>query len=185
MLNEGSITADKARQLLRAQGVQPDMIDSFMFDSSSTKVQKAKELTESTVSTLYQEEAINEAQAREFLVQLRYESHEIDFVLMAWQMARQLKYRNSAIATVHSQYTAHKIDKARASVLLDGFHVPPAQRDALIALWTQEATTKVTLLTPAQIKTAWKKDFLTDDEALSRLINLGYSSGDAEIFLAI
>lgn len=185
MLNEGSITADKARALLKQQAVPPDMIDAFMFDASSTKVKAAKELTESTISTLYQEQAINEEQAKGFLAQLRYSPDEIGYVLTAWKMARELRFRNSAIGTVHTQYISHKIERAPASVALDRLGVPAPQRDALLRLWDQEEATKVTLLTAAQIKSAWKKEFFGDDEALSRLTNLGYSPEDAFIYLNI
>lgn len=185
MLNEGSITPDKARKLLQQQAVPADMIDAFMFDASSTKVKAAKELTESTISTLYQEKAIDRAQATKFLGLLRYSVDEINYVLTAWDMARELKYRNTAISTVHSQYISHKLARGPASMALDRLGVPAPQRDAMLKLWDEEESAKVTLLTATQVKSAFKKDLFSPEEALQRLLDLGYSVDDAGIFLSI
>lgn len=185
MLREGSLTVAKATELLHKQGVPDELIPTYLTDASTGKTAKAKELTESMISTLYQEHAIGDADAKAMLIKLRYTPHEADFVLMAWQLARELKYRNTAITTVHTQYVNHKIDAGSVSLLLDRFGVPASQRDHLIALWTEEARAKVTLLTPAQIKTAGRKGFLEPDAAIARLVNLGYSQSDAEIFLSI
>lgn len=185
MLREGSLTVAEATDLLHKQGVPDNLIGTYLTDASTTKTAKAKELTESTIGALYQEHAIGDADAKGMLLKLRYTAHEADFVLMAWQMARELKYRNTAITTVHTQYINHKIEAGDVSLLLDRFGVSASQRDHLIALWTEEARAKVTLLTPAQIKTAGRKGFLEPDAAIARLLNLGYSQEDAEIFLSI
>lgn len=183
MYRRGSLTLDKAHVLLAHYGVPVDMFDAYLFDNSSGNTAKAKELTESTISTLYQENAISESDAHDFLLALRYTSDEADFVITAWQLARDLKFRNTAITTVHTQFINHKIDAGTASTLMDRFGVPPGQRDQLIALWTEEAKAKVTLLTAAQIKAAWKKGRFDDQQALSRLTDLGYSEDDANIYL--
>lgn len=185
MVREGSLTIPDATDLLARQGVPQALIGHYLTDASGAKVKHAKDLTESTVSTLYQERAISDDDAKAFLEKLRYAPSEVDFVLTTWRLARELKYRNAAIGTVHTQFINHKIDRQKASLLLDGFYVPAAQRDTLLALWTQEAEAKVAILTAAQIKTAWKKGILDDSGALSRLLNLGYSEDDAAIYLEI
>jgi hypothetical protein len=181
----GAITVEKAHTLLAQRGVPQDMFAAYLFDDSNTGVIKAKELTESTVSTLFQENAISLDDAKGMLAKLRYQPEEIDFVVTAWQLARDLKYRNAAISTVHSQYVNHKIDRLLASNLLDGFKVPATQRDSLIRLWDQEERAKVSLLTAAQIKSAMRKELLSPDDALQRLVDYGYSEQDAEIYLII
>jgi len=185
MLREGSITVDEAKDLLARQGVPPDLIPSYISDASSTKVQEAKKLTESTLRNLFEEHAIDEATVKGYLAKLKYEPHEADFVVTSWQLNRELRARNTAITTVHTQYINHRIGNSQASQALDRFGVPPAQRASLIALWTEEAKTKVTLLTPAQIKSAVKSEVLSYDEALQRLIQVGYDEDDAFIFLEI
>lgn len=185
MVNEGSITREKGAQLLRQRHVREDLIEPLLFDASSTKTTKARELTISTIGELYQESAISEEDALGMLQALRYEPDEANFELLSWKLARELRFRNAAIGTVHTQFVGHKIDRNRASLLLDKFLVPSPQRDALLDLWAFEATAKVAVLTPAQIRTAWKRGLFTDQEALERLTNQGYSERDAQIFLEI
>jgi hypothetical protein len=185
MLREGSVTVAEATDLLQRQGVPNELIASYLTDASTGKTQKAKELTESVISTLYQENAIDDNQARAFLGKLRYEPSEANFVLTAWQLARELRYRNTAISTVRTQFISHRIGVNEASMALDKFGVPSTQRQHLLALWTEEEKLKVTLLTAAQVKSAFKKDLLSIEEAMQRLIDQGYSEQDALIYLAI
>lgn len=185
MLREGSLTVEKAADLLKRQGVPPELIPVYLTDASATKTGKTKELTESTIAKLYGEHAISDDDAHGYLLKLRYTPVEADFVLSSWKLAREMKYRDTAIGTVHSQFINHKIDNLVASQLLDEFAVPATQRDALIRLWIQERKAKVAMLTPAQIKTAAKKDLMSPDDAIQRLVNLGYSEADAQIFLVI
>jgi len=185
MLREGSLTVEEATSLLHRHGVPLDLIPAYLNNASNERTLKAKELTESTVSALYQEHAINESQAREFLLKLRYEPKEADFVLTSWKLARELKFRNTAISTVHTQFINHRISEQQTVVRLDRLGVPATQRDSLMRLWKLEEDIKVTLLTPAQIKSAMRKEFLPPEDALARLIQLGYSEEDAVIYLSI
>jgi hypothetical protein len=185
MVREGTLTIPEATALLIKQGVPDSLIANYLTDASAAKVIKAKELTESTISSLYQEHAIDDAKAKELLGKLKYTPAETDFVLTAWKLAREMKFRNTAISTVHTQYVNHRIEAGPAAIALDKFGVPATQRQALIALWTEEAKTKVTLLTPAQVKAALRQEIIDYDAALSRLVNLGYSEDDANIFLLI
>jgi hypothetical protein len=185
MLREGSITTQEATDLLRRQGVPQELVGAYLSNASHERTQKAKELTEGTISNLYQEQALNDDQARDLLIKLRYTTEEANFVLLSWRLNRELKYRNSAITTVHTQFINHRIGEHDTMVALDGLGVPPSQRDALLRLWKLEADTKVVLLTPAQIKSALRKEVIDAQEALTRLVQHGYSEEDAMIFLQI
>lgn len=185
MLREGSLTTDEATSLLHRHGVPLDLIPAYLSNASKERTLKAKELTESTISTLYQEHAIGDDQARDFLTKLRYEPAEVTFVLTSWRLARELKYRNAAINTVHTQFINHRISEHDVVTRLDSLGVPASQRDALLRLWKLEEDIKVTLLTPAQIKSAMRKELLLPEDALARLLQLGYSDTDAIIYLEI
>lgn len=185
MLREGSINVDEAKDLLARQGVPTELIGSYISEASSNKVTKSKELTESTIRNLYEENAIDDQAAHDFLLKLRYTPQEADFILTSWRLNRELKFRNTAISTVHAQYVNHRIGNTDASVALDRLKVPATQRTALIALWTLEASLKVTLLTPGQIKSAFKAELLSEDQVILRLKQHGYSEDDAIIFMNI
>lgn len=185
ILREGSITVDEAKSLLARQGVPPELIGAYITEASTAKTVKAKELTESTIRNLYEENAIDDKAAAGYLGKLRYTAEEANFVLMSWRLNRELKYRNSAITTVHTQYINHRIGNRDASIALDKLGVPAAQRTTLIALWTEEAKLKVQTLTAAQIKRAAVLEIITFEDAVQRLIQQGYNRDDAELFMLI
>lgn len=185
MVRVGALTTERATGLFLQQGVPADLVGAFLAKASTHKVEKVKELTESTVANLYREQAITEPVATGMLTRLGYAPAEANFVLTAWRLSRELQYRNAAISTVHAQFLNHRIEREVASTLLDRFLVPSQQRDSLLALWNEEEKAKVTILTASQVRSAAKKSIIELDDALRRLINLGYSEEDAVIFLQL
>jgi hypothetical protein len=185
MIRVGALDNTRATELLLKNGVPQDLVGAWLAKASTQKTEKIKELTESTVANLYQEEAITTAEALEMLGKLKYAPEEATFVLTAWRLSRELRYRNSAIGTVRAQFLAHRIDVNVASGLLDKFRVSANQRDVLLALWTEEEKAKVSILTAAQVRTALNREVIPVDDAIQRLINLGYSEEDALIFIQL
>jgi hypothetical protein len=185
MIRVGALDTTRATDLLLKNGVPQDLVGAWLAKASTQKTEKVKELTESTIANLYQEEAITTDEAKEMLGKLKYADEEANFVLTAWRLSRELRYRNSAIGTVRSQFLNHRIERDEASGLLDRFRVPANQRDALLALWTEEEKAKVAILTPAQIRTALNRELIPTEEAMTRLVNVGYSEEDALLFLQL
>ena len=185
MIRVGALDNAKATVLLKRQGVPPDLIGAFLAKAVVHKTEKIKELTEGTISTLYREQAITDAQAMGMLKELNYQEPEARFVLTSWRLSRELAARNTAIGTVHTQFINRRINENEASIAMDRFGVPANQRDTLIALWSEERKTKVAVLTATQIRTASKRELLTEEEAVNRLIGLGYDEQDAVIFLQL
>lgn len=184
MYNSGALSRADAADLLARQGLAPALVGAYLSDASKTKTVKVKELAESTIATLYQDQAIDDVTATELLRKLTYTNDEISYILLTWQMAREQKFKTTAIGTVHTQYINHKIGADDASVALDKLGVPASQRDSLIALWSMEAETKVTLLTPAEIRKAVTKvGNMTPEDGINRLLQHGYSEEDALIYM--
>jgi hypothetical protein len=185
MIRTGAMSNAQATGYLRQQGVPENMVHFYLAKAVTHKVAKVKDLTESTISTLYQDQAITDPQATDMLKALDYGDEEAKFILLTWRLSRELKARNAAISTVHSQFIAFKIDAGPASLLLDQFRVPATQRDSLIAIWTQERKAKVATLTAAQIRTAVNREVIPEADGVARLTKLGYSQQDAVIFLQL
>lgn len=185
MYNSGALDKSTAADLLSRQGLRPELVAAYLSDAAQSKTNKYKELAAATIGTLYQDQAIGDPEAKSMLMKLKYDSSEADFIILTWQMQREEKFRDTAISTTHTQYINHKIKRDKASALLDQFHVPSNQRDYLLALWDQEQSAKVTLLTAAEIKKAVNKGLLDPNEGLDRLIQRGYTEDDANIYMAL
>lgn len=185
MHTSGAIDTARATSLLKQAGVPDVLIGDYLKDSSATKKQKHRDLAESTISQLFQDHAIGDAEAQANLVVLGYSPDDANFVILTWTMARELQARKTAVNTVHSKYIGHHIDESQVSNTLDRLGVPANERDTLIATWQEEKAANVTLLTAAEIKKAWQKQLISDADVLDRLAKRGYTDEDAQIFLNI
>lgn len=185
MYNSGALTKEDAAKLLAEQGLNPTLIAAYLSDAAKNKTSKFKDLAASTIGTLYQDQAIGDDEAKQMLLQLKYDGTEADFIILTWQLQREEKFRSTAISTTHTQYINHKITKDKASALLDQFRVPSNQRDYLLALWDQEQSAKVTLLTAAEIKKAINAGLLDPQAGFDRLVQRGYTEEDANIYLSL
>lgn len=101
------------------------------------------------------------------------------------EFKRLNRLTNSAINAIRAKYLSRHIPKDEASGLLDGLGVVSAHRNQLLNVWALELSSETRLLTPAEIIRGHKKQLFTDQEALDRLIGLGYSNDDAALRLEI
>lgn len=94
-------------------------------------------------------------------------------------------------STLHRSYLAGETDTATAQTMLGTVGVAAGAIPEVLALWDAEQTLVRKQLTPAQLKKAYRNADTnpatgapwTLDEALARLIAMGYSHNDATTFL--
>lgn len=182
---EHAITQEQANELYQKAGLSPDLAAAFLAGATKTKTVTHRNLAVGTIGALYEDRAITPAQAESLLTLMGYDASEAQFILLVHDMRRQEKFMNTAISAVHAQYVSHKIGRDVASTTLDKLGIDATHRDSLLALWDLERGARVAVLTPAQIKKAANDDIITQDEAHARLVDRGYSDGDATIFLSI
>ncbi len=185
MLSAGAITDAEAATLLHEDGYQEFVIKAVIKSSHKTKTAKARDLTEGMLSELYQEQAIPAQQFTDHLEHMGYskaeaaEIREID----DWKIAKA--NRDNAISKVRAGYVGRKIPEHVASGELDALQVPSNMRDKLLADWDIEIQSTVHLLTGAQIVAAWYIQLFTTEQALAKLVHIGYSAADARTLLEI
>lgn len=185
LLSEGAIDVATAQDLLQRQGLSHDLAVAYTTSGSNTKTADARKLAETQIVALYTDRAIDRAGASQMLVGINYTEEEAGFLLTLADLARVQRYLETAISTVHTQYTNHTIDRGTASAQLDNLQVPSTQRDDLLTLWDLERETRVRVLTESQVVRAFKKALLSEDEAVTRLVQQGYPQDDAQILLQI
>lgn len=93
------------------------------------------------------------------------------------------RYRRSLIARLYRLYLMQDATEAQARDLMGRVGIRAQTIDDVLELWTLERSIVRAELTPAQIKSAWKKGRLTEAEALAELDERGYSQTDATDFL--
>ena len=95
--------------------------------------------------------------------------------------------------TTHSSYKGYEISDATATAALEAAGVAAASTPAVLALWKQERDLIRKQLSATQIKKAWAEQVvdpalgapLTQQQAVQRLMELGYDADDAAVFLTL
>lgn len=185
LYNNGGVDKTQAAQLFAQSGLDPSLTEAFLTGSSRQKTVKHRDLAESLIKSLYQDKAIDVDTALSFLEALGYDDSEANYIITVWDLERTKTAIETAIKSTHSHFVAHKIDNTAASLQLAALGVPSAQISDLVATWQHERDTNVKLLTPAEIKKAATEGLLSGDDAVTRLVDQGYTSDDALIYMSL
>lgn len=185
LYRRNAIDRRKAEELFSNWGATPEIVNIMLDEGTKEKLAPQRELAVTTITTLYRDQVITIDDARDLLGKLGYDENEVEFILIIEDLRRAQKFTELAIGRVRTQYVGRKIEEEKAVLALDQIGVPASQREQLLYLWDIERDTKTAELTAAQIKSAWKKKIITIEDALQRLVDMGYSEVDAAIYLQI
>lgn len=86
---------------------------------------------------------------------------------------------------VHKAYVNDRADNATATDLLQTAGVGSTAIPQVLAIWDAERSLVRAGLTAAQIKKAYHEAVMTVDEAVARLVELGWSTADAQTYLPL
>lgn len=152
------------------------------------------------ITRLVQGGAIDADTARDWAVKDRYPPEVVNALYTYWKTpaaakadSHLAKAQTQLWTTAHRSYVNGESDDATATEKMGRAGVPVSVRDDVLRLWQEERELVRRQLTPAQLKKAWKNEEVnpltnapwTRDEALARLIDMGYSPDDASVFLEL
>lgn len=185
MLRAGSLSVERGSELLRKQGLAPDLVAAYVADATAQSTSSTKDLGQSLVTTLYRDRLVSRDQAAGFLQALGYDATAANYILEVEDLRVVQSFMSSAVSRVHTLYVGHKISQATASSTLAEVGVPAAGIPDLIDLWSSERDANVRSLTPAEVAAAFKKTLISQADAMTYLGQLGYLPHDAWLYLAI
>lgn len=179
----GALTHDEAVKRAIEYGYSETDAQVLVNEGSARKLYTRRQQALTSAEALYEDSAIDEATLRQVARQAGLDTAEQDEVIKLAEYKREAKWINSVISVIRSKYVSHHIEKGTASGYLDALGVPSARRDQLLVIWDMERAATTTELTEAQIVKAHKNKLIDDANALQRLLNKGYSEGDAKLLL--
>lgn len=185
MVREGSLTDAQALDIFHQAGLTPELSKAYLESAHHQKLAATRELAESQVEKLYEDQVITRAEAAEFLGALGWNAQEQEFKLELVDLKRVVKAREQVLTRLHNLYVNHKTTKQVVSSALDATHVPPSQRDQLLQTWDLERGANVRVLTPAEITSAYKDGLIDQGTATLELTNQGFTPIDAWILLSL
>lgn len=185
-LTHGAITKADAMALLRQQGFSAATATILITEGTNARAATHHALTLAEIRQLYSDKLTTPVQARTWIRALGYDDADITKLFALWDFLATAALTRQAIGVVRSKYVARHIDEQQAVLELDQLAVPADARDRYLKIWALEQKDTTRLLSEAQIVKAVKLKLpgASDAWALVRLVDLGYSPGDAELLLA-
>ena len=184
LVSKGSLTEAQGTEQLLMLGYTPEIAAALMANAHAVKTVKAHTLTESMVTTLYEDQAMTAEQATGILTGLGYSDDDAGWLLALADANRAHKYQQAVITRLGSSYVKGLTDEQSVRVVMQGLGIPAAQLDLIVRYWNLEIHTVTKTLTEAQVVKAAKDGNITADQATARLLGMGYGEQDAAILLA-
>ena len=140
-----------------------------------------RDLTVATIRQAYREGLMSYDQATAELETLGFLGAEADVMLALDDLQAARDLTNAEIALVRERYIGFTISAAAARAELEAAGLSERRQNLLLAEWAAEAERGTRKLTVAEVFRARDRRLIDDDEALGRLLILGYSEADANI----
>lgn len=179
----GSVTQQQAIENAMAYGYSKELASVIVGEGAARKLESYKTKVVSSIETLYEDGAIDNATAGNAIVNLGFTKEEASFILEAADMRRATKQTAQVISAVRSKFLARHITDTEAKSLLGTAGVPPTQIAYLMSNWQIEWQAYTRQLTEAQVIKAMKLQLIDAGDALARLIAMGYSETDAGLLV--
>lgn len=185
MVKQGSLSHDRAAELLTKQGLAADLVAAYLSDASAQKVAPDKTLALGMVTTLYADRIITTAAATAMLGDIGYSVDEAAFVLAVQDAKLGQRFMSAATSRIHTLYVGHKIDLQGATTALRGIGIEEQAISDLVAIWDWERAANVKQLTQAEVTSAFRAGLMTQAEAQAELEGIGYTPPDAWLLLSL
>lgn len=185
LYRNGVYSREATLRTLLQHGFSADDAASLLALEDTRQDDTTKELSRAQIVDMYDEQILDENTARELLKGLGYAEQNIDLMIALADIKRVQRYVNAAITRVRSAYLTGKLDENEAMLQLDALAVSPAQKEELITIWSIDRGTISKTLTPAQVRQAFKKNLITEEDARVRLLAQGYDEVDAGLYLQL
>lgn len=184
-MKDGSLPVTEALRQLKMYGYSQGVISALVASAHKSAVSTYTKLTESITVKLYEEKAVTRTQAKQMLVDLGYVTVSATYVLTAIDLDLSYRETTAAINKVRALFLARKITATVAKRAISAYGVTGTSATAVLAIWSQELTLTVKLLTESQIADAWEYGIMTTGQALSELRAIGYTPYDAWVVLSL
>lgn len=180
----GAISHQDAISKVMEHGFSASDAAIIVSSASNRKLETFRQAVVSATEQLYVDNAIDKGSAVEIAVKMGFDANEASVIFESAEYKRQARIKNAAVSAVRNKYIMHHTTENETSGFLDALGITANERDELLAIWTVERNANVRVLTPAQIVKAFNMQLIdSEDAAIARLVQLGYTQQDATLLL--
>lgn len=182
-LHTGSITHTEALRLAMDAGYSQHDAAIIVETASRRKLAAARDRVIAAAETMYVDNAYTREQFSAIVVAMGYDHAEAEVLVQSAEFHREARAFTAALNMVRNKYIGHHIGDHQAQQSMAAIGVPSEQQDYLFKLWKLEKAANTRELTPSQVIKAAGLQLITADEALARLMDMGYLEEDATLLL--
>lgn len=179
------ITAEEAADEYAKLGMVPETIKRYIDEAHLEAYNDYRGLAVTSVLDAYYQQLLTHDQTLAILSDLHVDPRAAEIQIELQNVRRAFEAINNVVTRIRTLYGARKITLQTARDSLKSLGINGTQIEGIIQAWQIENSINVKTLTEAQISDAFKLGFMTEDEALAELGNLGYSEFDAWILLSL
>lgn len=184
-LSHGVINAEQATDMYAKLGMDEATIKQYIDEANLEAYSDYRGIAISSVLTAYYEQILTHDQSLAILTDLHVDPRAAEIQMELQDVKRAFDAINNAITRIRTLYAARKITLQTARDSLGQLGIDGTKIEGILAAWQIENSINVKVLTETQIADAFYLGFMTEDEALTELGNLGYSDFDAWILLSL
>jgi predicted nucleic acid-binding protein len=184
LLSHRAIDEKRAAELLAKQGMTRADIEAYIAEAHTEMLSEYRGLTVSTTLEGYYARLISKHDATVILESLHVNRDAAEILLAYADIRRAFAEVNRAVSRVRSLFAARKITVRTAHESLGRLGIPKHEIVPMIEAWEVENSISVKVLTSSQIAAAFKNEFITQDEAMTELGNIGYTPFDSWVLLS-
>ena len=187
MFHNGQLNHDQAAKYLMMNGLSAELAAAYLSPShSSTATATEKHLAKTDILALYTDKIMDRPAAMKALESLKYTATDAGFLLDLEDLKATVSQLKAGVTRVRSLFQAGKLTAHDAVGALHQLGITGQQATDLVDTWqVTQAHAQVKQLTPAQVEGAVKYGLITPDDAIARLVTLGYEPSEAWLALAV
>lgn len=184
-LSHGVVTTEQATEMYAKLGMDEATIKRYIDEANLEAYSDYRGIAISSVLGAYYEQILTHDQTLTILGDLHVDPRAAEIQMELQDVKRAFDAINNALTRIRTLYAARKITLQTARDSLKQLGIDGTKLEGIIAAWQIENSINVKVLTESQIADAFYLGFMTEDEALTELENLGYSEFDAWILLSL
>jgi hypothetical protein len=181
----GAMDQNTAVNIALQLGYSESDATAMVLSASNAKMFSYRTKVVEDIAQLYEVNAMDETTAIGLITSMGWSEPEANVILQAAEYNREKRIQAAAISSIRSKYIGHHIDIDTVNTDLASIGVPQGEVAYLTNLWTIELSANIEYMTPLDISKAVAASLMTNNDAVTYLMNRGYSEADANILIQV
>jgi hypothetical protein len=183
MYQTGVLTEDEVYKAYLELGYNEDKAQKLTAFTKAGNAQTEKDLTRADILGLYHDNLLDRGETGAALGKLGYDNQESEYLLDRIDFNLAKAARVDSIKYVQEKFIAGLIDKTGVTTELTSIGLSQSQIERYTLQWERSIEVKTVLPNKADTTKFFVQDYITQEDFIARLAELGYRKKDIDLYL--